>query len=153
MARSSAGKILDFKPSGSAKERFGLLHDAPLRAMVWPQMSNERRFEAVTPVCPPTERTGQVIPLRPRKGNRRPARFRQSSESPVANLSRFEGANESDDYRHRMTMNIAGFTVTVVLIAAGLWIADSIAELRKEQDCALSGRHNCALLHAELHSR
>ena len=40
-------------------------------------------------------------------------------------------------------MNVAGFVVVAGLIVAGLWLAFSIADLRKNQDCALSGRRNC----------
>jgi hypothetical protein len=43
-----------------------------------------------------------------------------------------------------MLMNAAGMVAVGVLIAIGLWLATSIAELRKNQDCALSGRRNCA---------
>jgi len=43
-----------------------------------------------------------------------------------------------------MTMNVLGFLVTVVLIVAGVWLVDKIAEIRKNQDCYLSGRRNCS---------
>jgi hypothetical protein len=43
-----------------------------------------------------------------------------------------------------MTMNALAFLVTIVLIVTGVWLADKIAELRKVQDCYLTGRHNCA---------
>jgi hypothetical protein len=51
---------------------------------------------------------------------------------------------EPDDYRHRMIVNLVGFAICVVLIGAGLWLANTIAELRRDQDCVLSGRRNCA---------
>jgi hypothetical protein len=41
-------------------------------------------------------------------------------------------------------MNVLGFLVTVLLIVVGVWLADKIAELRRNQDCYLSGRLNCA---------
>jgi len=28
-------------------------------------------------------------------------------------------------------------------VIAGVWMADKIAEMRKNQDCVLSGRRNC----------
>ena len=43
-----------------------------------------------------------------------------------------------------MQMNFLALAVTVVLIVAGVWIAETIAEMRKQQDCFLSGRRNCA---------
>ena len=41
-------------------------------------------------------------------------------------------------------MNVLGFLVTIGLVVAGLWLVDKIAEMRKYQDCYLSGRLNCA---------
>jgi hypothetical protein len=43
-----------------------------------------------------------------------------------------------------MLMNGLGFAVTVLLIVGGVWIADVMAHIRKDQDCILSGRKNCA---------
>ena len=63
---------------------------------------------------------------------------------PVPDLTKYEQADAADDYRHRMTMNALAFLVTILLIVTGVWLADKIAELRKAQDCYLSGRHNCA---------
>jgi hypothetical protein len=62
----------------------------------------------------------------------------------IPDLERFERpANEPDDYRHRMIMNGLGLVVIIFLIASGLWIADVMAEMRKNQDCVLSGRSGC----------
>jgi hypothetical protein len=68
---------------------------------------------------------------------------------PVPDLAKFERAkferaDTGDDYRHRMMMNVLGFLVTAGLILAGLWLVDKIADMRKDQDCYLSGRRNCA---------
>jgi hypothetical protein len=43
-----------------------------------------------------------------------------------------------------MLANIAAFAFTVALTAIGIWLAVSIADLRKTQDCVLTGRHDCA---------
>ncbi|MBC7580259.1 MAG: hypothetical protein H7312_23270 [Tardiphaga sp.] len=60
-------------------------------------------------------------------------------------LSRFERPrNEPDDFRHRMLANAAAFALTAVLTGIGIWLAVSIAELRKTQDCVLMGRRDCA---------
>ena len=63
----------------------------------------------------------------------------------VANdLSRYERLREEpDDFRHRMLANIAAFAFTVALLAIGIWLAMSIAHLRRTQDCVLMGRHDC----------
>jgi hypothetical protein len=42
-----------------------------------------------------------------------------------------------------MTMNGLALLVVVLLIAAGVWIADTLALMRKNQDCVLAGRRNC----------
>jgi len=49
-----------------------------------------------------------------------------------------------DDYRHRMIVNLAALGFVVALIAAGIWLADTMAAMRKAQDCVASGRRNCA---------
>jgi hypothetical protein len=43
-----------------------------------------------------------------------------------------------------MLANIAGFAFTVALTAIGIWLVVSIADLRRTQDCVLTGRHDCA---------
>ena len=59
-------------------------------------------------------------------------------------LSRYERPrDEPDDFRHRMLANIAAFAFTVALTAIGIWLAMSIADLRRTQDCVLMGRRDC----------
>jgi hypothetical protein len=59
-------------------------------------------------------------------------------------LSRYERPREvPDDFRHRMLANIAAFAFTVALTAIGIWLAMSIADLRRTQDCVLMGRRDC----------
>jgi hypothetical protein len=43
-----------------------------------------------------------------------------------------------------MLANIAAFAFTVALTAIGIWLAMSIADLRKTQDCLMMGRRDCA---------
>jgi hypothetical protein len=60
-------------------------------------------------------------------------------------LSRYERDRDApDDFRQRMLANIAAFAFTVALTAVGIWLAMSIADLRKTQDCVLMGRRDCA---------
>ena len=70
---------------------------------------------------------------------------------PAANdLSRYERArderssDEGDDFRHRMLANAAALAFTVALTAIGIWLAMSIADLRKTEDCVLMERRDCA---------
>jgi len=59
-------------------------------------------------------------------------------------LSRYERPRPApDDFRQRMLANIAAFAFTVALTAVGIWLAMSIADLRRTQDCVLMGRRDC----------
>ena len=60
-------------------------------------------------------------------------------------LERYERAREQpDEFRHRMLANIAAFAFTVALLAIGIWLAMSISDMRKTQDCVSMGRRDCA---------
>jgi hypothetical protein len=59
-------------------------------------------------------------------------------------LSRYERPREEpDDFRHRMLANIAALAFTIALTAIGIWLAVSIADLRRTQDCVMMGRRDC----------
>jgi hypothetical protein len=91
----------------------------------------------------PDDRSVRVIKFRPRGA----AQTRPLPQlSPVQDLRKYEADAEPDDFRHRMVMNLAGFAATVVLIVIGVWLAESMAKLRKDQDCVLAGRRDCATL-------
>ncbi len=62
---------------------------------------------------------------------------------PVADLAKYERTGDSEDYRHRMIVNTAAFAFVLALIGAGLWLADTLAQMRRNQDCVLSGRRGC----------
>jgi hypothetical protein len=84
-------------------------------------------------LAPPAQRTNVVAQLKPRDSNPEPL-----------DLSRYERPREEpDDFRHRMLANIAAFAFTVALTAIGIWLAMSIADLRRTQDCVLMGRRDC----------
>jgi hypothetical protein len=63
-------------------------------------------------------------------------------------LGKFEQTDRPDDYRHRMTMNALALVATVLLIVIGVWIADTISRMQKDQDCYLSGQRNCTTIDA-----
>ena len=67
------------------------------------------------------------------------------SRSPpaVEDLTKYERGESPDDYRHRMIVNVIAFVFVIGLIAVGLWLADTMAAMRKNQDCVLSGRRGC----------
>jgi hypothetical protein len=86
------------------------------------------------------EREGRV--LRFRRGA--PATHRPAAgPAPVPDLAKFERGEDADDYRHRMIVNVAAFVFVIALICAGYWLADTMARMRKNQDCVLSGRRGC----------
>jgi hypothetical protein len=89
---------------------------------------------------PPDEREGRVLPFR-RPGSLFTAN--RAPPSPVQDLEKFERTEGEDDYRHRMLMNAMAAGFVILLIGGGIWIANSMATIRKNQDCVLSGKRNC----------
>ncbi len=63
---------------------------------------------------------------------------------PGEDLAKYERGESVEDYRHRMKMNLLGLAVTIVLVVAGIWLAERMAEMQGIQDCFISGRRNCA---------
>ncbi|HEY6995854.1 MAG TPA: hypothetical protein VH397_19290 [Xanthobacteraceae bacterium] len=92
----------------------------------------------------------RVVPFRPQRAGARgggwrwPLRAPHPSAPPVEGLAKYEGGDLDDDYRHRMVVNLAALVFTVMLTLAGIWLVMQLAELRKNQDCVLTGRRNCA---------
>jgi hypothetical protein len=66
-----------------------------------------------------------------------------SGHAPVDDLGKYERTDEADDFRHRMITNAVAFVFLIGLIWAGVWLADTMAQMRKNQDCVLSGRRGC----------
>jgi hypothetical protein len=71
------------------------------------------------------------------------ARTPLTGPPPVDDLAKYARSADSDDYRHRMIVNALAFLFVIALIGAGLWLADTMALMRKNQDCVLSGRRGC----------
>ena len=96
-----------------------------------------------------SEPFGRVLRFPSHRGNAsRPGlrgRIQADAPSPVEDISEYERKGvDADDYRHRMLVNGLGLAISVALIASGIWIANSMASFRKDQDCVLAGRRNCA---------
>lgn len=97
-----------------------------------------------------TEEEHRVLKFRPRTlahppgrpGDQAPGENARGEPNDLARDER--DRNEPDDFRHRMLANVAAFAFTVALTAIGIWLAMSIADLRKTQDCVLMGRRDCA---------
>lgn len=92
------------------------------------------------------EQKGRILLFRPRTPRARNDNLRRSApvRSPVDDLSKYEQGRENDNYRQRMVNNLLAFVVLSVIVYCGIWLANTMAELRAEQDCALTGRTNCA---------
>ncbi|HVY59763.1 MAG TPA: hypothetical protein VHA77_18070 [Xanthobacteraceae bacterium] len=101
-----------------------------------------------------TDKAGRVLPFTSRAQR---AGDRMSSvhptRSPVEDLDKYARGPMDDDYRHRMITNAIAFAVVVVLIFCGIWLADTMAQMRKSQDCVLSGKRNCAPIEVPVESR
>jgi hypothetical protein len=68
-------------------------------------------------------------------------------------LDHYARSGEPDDFRHRMTVNAIAFLFVAALVVAGLWLADTLATMRKNQDCVLSGKRGCTPVEAPASSR
>lgn len=77
----------------------------------------------------------------------RPAAGHHEPQPPT--LEKYQRSSESDDFRHRMTMNAVAFVIVVVLVLSGVWLADTMATMRKTQDCVLAGKRGCAPVEAQ----
>ncbi len=91
----------------------------------------------------PDDDRGRILPFR-RQGQL-PRHVPQSPPSaPVEDVGKYAVSEEPDNYRQRMINNGLALAFCVLLVAIGVWLATAIAEMRRNQDCVLSGRRNCA---------
>ena len=92
--------------------------------------------------APPAEdEKGRVLPFRQRERKRA---IPKSKDEAVGGLAKFAARGDPDDYRKRMINNGLAFIACLVLVGIGVWIATTMADIRKNQDCVLSGRRDCA---------
>jgi len=106
------------------------------------------------------ETLGQVLPFR-RPGTLAPIRPDEQSKADPGlvvgldghladDFASYEQERETDDleeivnYRQRMLMNVIALAVVTFLVGAGVWLADTIADMERDQDCVMQGRVNCA---------
>jgi hypothetical protein len=73
-----------------------------------------------------------------------PAAMRGGSAEPLDDLAQYEEEDAHIDYRHRMLMNVIAVMIVSSLVGVGVWIADTITDMEKTQDCLMQGRQNCA---------
>lgn len=58
-----------------------------------------------------------------------------------------------DNDGNRAVENAVMLSFFVLLVAAGIWLLGSMADVRKAQDCAAQGRRNCAIIDNPARSR
>ena len=108
---------------------------------------------------PANDSDDRVVPLRKSapyrgRGMAHPDNHDQNPDQPqIGDLDRYPQTDETDDYRHRMMTNIAGVAIATLLIASGIWLANTMASMRKNQDCVLSGRRGCTPVDAPVPQR
>jgi hypothetical protein len=92
------------------------------------------------------EEKGRVVMFRPRVPRARNDNLRPSAlrHPLIDDVDKYARGSENDNYRHRMVNNLLAFVVLCLIVYCGIWLANTMAQLRKDQDCALSGRTNCS---------
>jgi hypothetical protein len=94
--------------------------------------------------------SGQVLHFRQRRRAAQqlarvtPAAPDDHKNEPIDDLARYEQEDENDNYRNRMLMNAIAVIVVTLLVGVGVWLADTIAAMQKDQDCVMQGRGNCS---------
>ena len=57
-----------------------------------------------------------------------------------------QGSGKQEEGGNRAIENAVMFGFFVVLVALGIWLLGTMADVRKAQDCAAQGRRNCATI-------
>jgi hypothetical protein len=87
----------------------------------------------------PSKRGARILRFRPGRAR---VPLREADGAP--DLNRYERDEQPDDYRHRMLVNLAAFVFIIMVIGVGYWLFDTMARMRKDQDCVLTGRRGCS---------
>jgi len=147
--RGGDGPPVPWLAAGQTAASRASLFDVGSAASVLNKVQDLRRTPALKTQRPiVTDAEHVVLKFRPRTSEPPGGREEHgpvSGQHTAADLSRYERPrDEPDDFRHRMLANVAALAFTVALTAIGIWLAVSIADLRKTQDCVLMGRRDCA---------
>ena len=130
-------------PTFSGRDNASVLN----RNRILPELASVKTQRPI--VTAPSDDEHRVLQFRPRTVTPLPGALKNPNNqlkrgAEADDLSRYErDRDEPGDYRHRMLANVAAFAFTVALTAIGIWLAISIADLRRTQDCVLMGRRDC----------
>jgi hypothetical protein len=98
-----------------------------------------------------TPHVAQILQFRPRQRATEPNGSAQAVAAPgddalADDLAAYEQDRDGApvNYAQRMLMNVIAIAVVCLLIGVGVWLADTIANMERDQDCVLQGRQNCA---------
>ena len=91
----------------------------------------------------PSESEPRVVRFRRRPGGAPPPASGPGGP-PDADLATYARSPEDPaEYRRRQAVNAVVFLFIVLLIGAAVWLADTMADMQRNQDCVLSGRRGC----------
>ena len=102
-----------------------------------------------------TGKFGQVLqfPQRPAGAPTFPSPAAPAGDPEAADdLARYE-QDAPIDYRQRALMNGIAVVIVTLLVACGVWLADTIAGMERDQDCVMQGRVNCAPIELPIPNR
>jgi hypothetical protein len=99
---------------------------------------------------PKVSEHGRVIMFRPNQAAAGRGRKLTSNwvptKAPVEGLRKCQRVREDEDGRHGMIVNVLGLVFCIALAIAGVWLANEFAEMKRIQECVLSGRNGCVPL-------
>jgi hypothetical protein len=72
--------------------------------------------------------------------------IRQSRDRAMTDGDKGGGKQPPEDQGSRTVENAVMLGFFVVLVAAGIWLLGTMADVRKVQDCAAQGRRNCGTI-------
>jgi len=96
--------------------------------------------------------TGCVILFRPRQAGSQQRAKVQPARGAVGLRKPRSAREDDDDHRRRRLIHALGLAYCLILAVAGVWLADEFTEMKRIQDCVLSGRSRCISIHIAAHS-
>jgi hypothetical protein len=96
--------------------------------------------------------TGSVILFRPRQAGFRKPGTGPRPQRAVGSVRPLLAREDADDPRHRRRIHALGLAFCLILAVIGVWLANEFTEMKRVQDCVLSGRTGCIPLKIAAHS-